>query len=68
MRQVLTVTKSNASHSHGVADPSNMFVLEAYVGKGQHLGGIRMAARGRFGRMSKCVLPTPGVGWPASRF
>ncbi len=33
VRQVLQVTKSNASHSHSVEDPSKMFVLEAYVGK-----------------------------------
>ncbi len=53
VRQVLEVAKSNAQHSHGVADPSKMFVLEAYVGKGQHQQGIRFHARGRFGRVSK---------------
>lgn len=39
--RVLKITKQNAKVHHQVEDNSDMFVREAYVGKGQNLRGIR---------------------------
>eukprot|EP00040_Diaphanoeca_grandis_P039111 m.258171 g.258171 ORF g.258171 m.258171 type:complete len:240 (-) comp36226_c0_seq1:71-790(-) len=51
--RVLKVTKHNAWHNHGVEDPSDMYVAESYVGKGQNLRRMRMHAMSRTGRSTK---------------
>eukprot|EP00049_Salpingoeca_infusionum_P018826 m.358947 g.358947 ORF g.358947 m.358947 type:complete len:238 (+) comp18352_c0_seq1:28-741(+) len=53
IRQVLVTTKNNAAANHGVADPSNMYVLEAYVGKGRYGRGMRYNSRGRGARTTR---------------
>merc|ERR1719272_2454797 len=51
--RVLKVTKHNAQRNHNVQDPTNMHVVEAYVGKGQNLRRMRYHAMSRTGRSTK---------------
>jgi ribosomal protein L22 len=46
-RKVLLVTKANAKYHSGVEDPSNMYVLESYVGKGIYGQGLIYKSKGR---------------------
>jgi ribosomal protein L22 len=49
------VTKANAKFHSGVEDPSNLYVLESYVGKGIYGHGLIYKSKGRMAIADKSV-------------
>ena len=49
------VTKKNARTNHGVKNPSNMFVLESYVGRAFYHRQVNIHGRGYHGVKTRYV-------------
>jgi len=51
IKEVLEEAQQLAVEKYNVRDKSNLWVEQAYVGKGNHIKQIKYHAKGRFGRM-----------------